>query len=53
MTDTPVSEAPKEAPKAEFTDAYAKDVKARFEHLEKHVRELNEFSTQLGHSPSK
>ena len=41
-----------DAPKSEFTEAYAQDVKARFEHLEKKVKELIEFAQKLGHAPS-
>ena len=37
----------------EFTEAYAQDVKARFEHLEKQLADLIEFAKKLGHSPSK
>ena len=44
MTDTP---------KPEFTEAYAKDVKARFEKIEKQLAELVAFAKPLGHSPSK
>ena len=42
-----------DAPKHEFTEAYAADVRKRFENLEKQVKELVEFAKPLGHLPSK